>query len=646
MTLKHDQQPAMPQRRRDARGAAKRIFREVNTPYGVHPALIPGIGVDDSGRKFSTNWWVFVITAAFTVGFITWGLLDTEGMGSFANTALDGVSTGFGWLFSLLTIAVFAFMLVVALGPRGRIRLGSDDEKPEFSEISWVAMLFAAGMGIGLLFYGPYEPLVYFLDPPTGFQVTAGDREAMLTAMAQTMFHWGPMAWSYYALVGGAIAYVAYRRARSPLISSIFNPIFSQRTATVVGPVIDMLAIVVTLFGTAVSLGIGALQIARGIEIVAGIGPVGNGVIIAIIAVLTCGFIISAVSGVKRGIRVLSNVNMLMVTVLAAFVFIVGPTLFLLNFIPTAGVAFFADLGTMLQRSGAEGADTAEFMKTWTTYYWAWWVSWTPFVGMFIAKISRGRSIRQFTLVVMIVPSLVCLIWFGVFGGTSMRLQESGVDLGASGNAQDVLFNVLNQLPLPLVTSIVAMIAVVIFFVTSADSASIVMGQMSQRGKPEPARWVTITWGVALAAIATTLLLAGGKDALNALQALVTVSALPFAIIVIGVMFAWWRDMSTDPLIMRQKFARVAIAEGVKKGIEEHGDDFVFEAAATPPDEGAGAWLDSEDPALTEWYGDARTGQLEIIRAQEDEASTAADAAVNAPTDEASADGRHTDTAS
>lgn len=639
MNVDHESVP----RRRDARSAARRIFREVNTPDGVHPALIPGIGVDDSGRKFSTNWWVFAVTAAFTVGFITWGLLDTDGMGSFATAALDGVSRSFGWLFSLLTIVVFAFMLVVSLGPRGRIPLGSDDEKPEFSAVSWVAMLFAAGMGIGLLFYGPYEPLVFFLDPPTGFHIDAESREAMLAAMAQTMFHWGPMAWAYYALVGGAIAYVAYRRARSPLISSIFEPIFGARTQGVMGPVIDMLAIIVTLFGTAVSLGIGALQIARGIEIVGGIGPVGNGIIIAIIALLTCCFIISAISGVKRGIRVLSNVNMIMVTVLALFVFIAGPTLFLLDFIPTAGVAFFNELGTMLQRSAAEGAPTAEFMKTWTTYYWAWWVSWTPFVGMFIAKISRGRTIRQFTLVVMIVPSLVCLVWFAIFGGTSMRLYESGVAVNASSDPQDVLFTVLHELPLPLVTSVVAMLAVVIFFVTSADSASLVMGQMSQRGKPVPSRWVTITWGVALASIATTLLLAGGRDALTALQALVTVSALPFAIVIIGIMVAWWRDLSTDPLILRRRFARVAITEGVRQGIQDHGDDFIFGAAATAPDAGAGAWLDSEDPSLTEWYDDARTGQLEVIRAERTEALADKARADEARADEARADGSGAD---
>lgn len=623
-----EQSGQVPQTRRAAKESAKRILHEVNTPYGVHPALIPGMGVDDAGKKFSTNWWVFVITAAFTVGFISWGLLDTDGMGAFATAALNSVSTNFGWLFSLLTIAVFAFMVVLAVTARGRIPLGADGERPEFSTTSWIAMLFSAGMGIGLLFYGPYEPLVYFLDQPSGFASAPETREAMHTAMAQTMFHWGPLAWAYYALVGGAIAYAAYRRARSPLISSIFDPIFSERTRGPIGAVIDIFAIIVTLFGTAVSLGIGALQIARGVEIVGGIGPVGNGAIIAIIAILTCAFILSAVSGVKRGIRMLSNINMLLVALLGVFVFIVGPTLFLLNFIPSAGVAFVNELAVMLQRSAAEGPESAEFMQTWTTFYWAWWVSWTPFVGMFIAKISRGRTIRQFVLVVIVVPSVVCLLWFGTFGGTAMRMQESGLGVADVEDSQDILFQVLGHLPLPLVTAVVAMIAVVIFFVTSADSASIVMGQMSQRGKPEPSRWVIITWGIALSGIATTLLLAGGRDALSALQALVTVSALPFAIVVIGIMIAWWRDLSTDPLILREKFATVAIEEGVRRGIEEHGDDFVFEASATAPDEGAGAWLDTEDPALTEWYDDAVTGSIDMIKeTAEAEAAAEADAA-------------------
>ncbi|GHD50592.1 BCCT family transporter [Mycetocola manganoxydans] len=614
MSAGTDKNPLSQPSEQPASKKVRRILDELTEADAtVHPALIPGIGVEDTGRKFSTNWWVFAIAAAFVAGFVLWGSLDSAGLSAASSASLSWVSTNFGWLFSLLTIAVFAFMMVVGYSQTGHIRLGADDEKPEYSFVSWVAMLFSAGMGIGLLFFGPYEPFEYFMNVPFGFEVEPGSRDAMHSAMAQTMFHWGPMAWAYYALVGGAIAYSAYRRGRSPLISAIFDPIFSQRTKGVFGAIIDIFAIIVTLFGTAVSLGIGALQIGRGIEVVAGIGELANGIIVAIMAVLTVAFIISAVSGIKRGIRALSNANMALALCLGLFVFITGPTLFLLNFIPAAGVTFFEELGTMLQRSGAEGGDAAAFMETWTTYYWAWWVSWTPFVGMFVAKISRGRTLREFVTVVIIVPSFVCLIWFGIFGGTSMWLEQTSGAISAAEESQDILFLVLAELPFGAITSLIAMLSIVIFFVTSADSASIVMGSMSQRGKPAPSHWVTIVWGLSLTGIAVTLLLAGGSGSLNALQALVTVSALPFALVLILMMVAWWKDLRTDPYMIRHRFARVAISEGVRAGIEEHGDDFVFAAGAVEPEHGAGAWLDTEDPALSDWYEDARTGAIDTI---------------------------------
>lgn len=591
---------------------AKSFLKKSTDPSLVHPALIPGIGVEATGRKFSTNWFVFIAALAFVALVLIFGLSDREGFRTFSSDALAWVSTNFGWLFSLLTLVVFAFMMWVGFSSYGRIRLGQDGEKPEYSTLSWIAMLFSAGMGIGLLFFGPYEPLEYFLNVPPGVDAAAGSREAMHASMAQVLFHWGPMAWAYYALVGGAIAYSAYRRGRSPLISAIFEPIFGARTRGPLGHVIDVFAILVTLFGTAVSLGIGALQIGRGIEVVAGVGEVGNGIILGIMAVLTAAFIISAVSGIKRGIRALSNINMVLAAILALFVFIAGPTLFLLNFIPSAGVAFFADLGTLLMRSPADGPEAGAFMQTWTTYYWAWWVSWTPFVGMFIAKISRGRTLREFVLVVIVVPTTVCLVWFGIFGGTSMWMESTGAALSDAETSQDILFALLNNLPFGAVTSVLAMVSIIIFFVTSADSASIVMGSMSQSGRPEPASWVTASWGLALGGLGAVLLLAGGQNTLSALQSLVTVSALPFALVLILLMIAWWRDLRTDPYTLRRKYAREAIAQGVKRGIEEHGDDFVFSAGAVKPGEGAGAWLDTKDPALTEWYEEATTGTLPI----------------------------------
>lgn len=613
--------PASPAPRRTApRGeAAKRLIREVTEPGLVHPALIPGIGVEQTKRVFRMNWGVFAVAAVLSVLVIAWAFIDPAGISAVGTASLSWVTRSFGWLFGALAVLVTVFMLVIGYGRTGGVRLGADDERPEFSTVSWIAMLFSAGIGIGLLFYGPYEPLVYFLDPPSGFDDAPASAAAMHSALAQTTLHWGPVAWAFYALVGGSIAYSAYRRGRSPLISAIFRPIFGERTEGPIGWLIDIFAIIVTLFGTAVSLGIGALQIGRGFEAVTGIGPVGNGFLIGSIAVLTALFIASAVSGVKRGIRALSNINMVIAGLLAVFVFVAGPTLLLLNFIPAAAVDFFAELGTMLVRNPAYGEDTEAFLQTWTTFYWAWWVSWAPFVGMFIAKISRGRTLREFVTVVIVVPSAVCFTWFAIFGGTSMWMEQTGQGVSGAGSPEAMLFDLLGNLPFGAVTSALALISIVLFFVTSADSASIVMGSMSQNGKPEPSTWVTVTWGLLLGLVAASLLLAGGQNALSGLQSLMVVAALPFAFVVIGIMIAWAKDLRTDPYILRTKYAKAAIAQGVRMGIADHGDDFVFQAHRVDDGEGAGAWLDSDDPALTEWYTDATTGPTEVVGAEDAE---------------------------
>lgn len=596
---------------REGRSTPKRlpkgIFRDV-----LHPALIPGIGVENTPRVFSTNWAVFGIAGMLVGAVVIWGFWAPESISAAGAVSLDWVTTNFGWLFSLLAVATIGFMFVVGYGRTGGIRLGADDEAPEFSRASWIAMLFSAGMGIGLLFWGPAEPMTYFLDVPYGFDAEPGSREAMLTALAQSILHWGPMAWAFYALVGGAIAYAAYRRGRAPLISAIFRPIFGERTEGWVGAAIDVFAIIVTLFGTGVTLGMGTLQIAHGVEVVAGIGPLGNAGLIVIITVLTAAFVVSAVSGIKRGIRALSNINMVIAGVIGVFLFVAGPTLFLLNLVPASVSAFLGELWTMLMRNPAQGEDAAAFMASWTNYYWAWWISWTPFVGMFIARISRGRTLREFVTVVIMVPSAVCVVWFGIMGGTAMLFESEGRGISDAGSPQAILFAVLNELPFGAVLAVLAMISIVLFFVTSADSAAIVMASMSQRGKPEPTTWVTITWGLLLGAAALALLLAGGETALSGLQSIMVVSALPFAIIVVGIMVAWAQELRTDPYMLRHYYARAAIAQGVRRGIVEHGDDFVFGATEVAAAEGAGAGIDTDDPALTEWY-DAATGRIPVM---------------------------------
>lgn len=569
-----------------------------------HPALLPGLGVERTNSNFGTSWGVFAFAAVLVVGVIVWGAAGPESLAAASSTGLAWVSGSFGWLFGLLTCTVFIFMMWLGFGRYRNVRLGQDDEKPEFSTGSWLAMLFSAGIGIGLLFYGPYEPMTYFVDLPPAYEnLSPGTNPAMHAALVQTIFHWGPMAWAYYALVGGAVAYAAYRKGRTPLISSLLEPIFGERTKGPLGAVVDSFAIIVTLFGVAVSLGIGALQIGRGVEIVAGTGPLGNGAIIGIIAVLSVAFIISAVSGVKRGIRALSNINMVVAGLLGVFVLAVGPTAFLLNLFQGTLMQFVGDSFRLMAQTAATSPDAQVFMDSWTTYYWAWWVSWTPFVGLFIARISRGRTLREFVTTVIVTPSVVCLVWFTILGGTSMWMEQTNGALSSAESPQDMLFALLHQLPAGTFTSIVAMISIVIFFVTSADSGSIVMASLSQRGNPSPSTWVTVVWGIALAAIAGVLLVGGGSVALNGLQSLVIITALPFAIVVILVMAAWAKDLARDPQTLRRRYAREAIVQGVRTGIEKHGDDFVVGVVHTEgADKGAGAWLDTADPALTEWY--------------------------------------------
>ena len=615
-----------------ANARLRRVLRRAAEVQAVpHPGLLPGIGVEQTGVRFDTNKVVLVGAVLATIAVLGWAWIAPDSLSVAGSSALTWVTTNFGWLFGALAIGIFVYMLVVGFGRTGGIRLGADDEEPEYSTASWISMLFAAGLGIGLLFYGPLEPLTYFLDPAPSQAVAGGTPEAVMPAMAQTILHWGPIAWSFYALVGGAIAYSSFRRGRAPLISALFEPVFPGASHRVLGRFIDFFAIIVTLFGTAVSLGIGALQIQSGFEMVTGIGELGNMFLVGAISVLTACFIASAVSGVKRGIRILSNTNMVITGALGLFVLIAGPTIYILNFMPASLLAFFAELPQMLMLNANDGEDAVSFLGSWTTYYWAWWVSWTPFVGMFVAKISRGRTLREFVTTVVLVPAAIVVAWFVVYGSTAIWLTSKGEDLQSGGTSEEVLFQLLQRLPLGMLTSIIAMVAVVVFFVTAADSASIVMASMSQGGRPQPSKWVTILWGLLLGSIAISLLLAGGKSALSGLQSLMVVCALPFAFIVIGIMYSWAKDLRTDPYMIRRKFAKAAIAQGVKRGIDEFGDDFVFGASEVPAHEGAGAGagIDSTDPDLTEWYVDATTqpvAKIEIAPDPFDLPSAAAEA--------------------
>lgn len=486
-----------------------------------------------------------------------------------------------GWLFVLTASGFVVFVVWLAMSRYGNIPLGRDDEEPEFRTVSWIAMMFSAGMGIGLMFFGVSEPLSHFATPPPGTG-PAGNPDAAQTAMATTMFHWTLHPWGIYAVVGLAIAYGVYRKGRLQLISAAFEPLLGERANGPWGKVIDMLAIFATLFGSAASLGLGALQIRSGLHIVAGVGETGNAILIVIISVLTVAFVLSAVSGVARGIQWLSNINMVLAVTLAFFIFVVGPTVFMFNLVPTSIGSYVQDLAMMSARTGAEGPDVNAWLQTWTIFYWAWWISWTPFVGMFIARISRGRTIRQFVAGVLLVPSVVSLIWFCVFGGAAIHEQQNGVDLAGEGSVEQQLFSLLDQYPLATVASILVMLLVAIFFVSGADAASIVMGSLSERGAIKPTRPTVIFWGVATGAVAAVMLLVGGADALNGLQTITIIAALPFVVVMIGLAVALVRDLRSDPLVVRRRYAVEAVNDAVVAGVTQHGDDFVIAVEKDP----------------------------------------------------------------
>lgn len=556
------------------------LHRRPTAPTTDHPALdqpIEEATPDEPGLDRV----VFGVTAALAIAFLVWGFVSTDSLASASGSSLTWVMADAGWLFVLTASAFVVFVIWLAASRFGNIPLGRDDEEPEFKTISWVSMMFSAGMGIGLMFYGVSEPVTHLTTPPPG---TGGaqNSEAVQNAMATTLFHWTLHPWAIYAVVGLAIAYGVYRKGRLQLISAAFEPILGARAYGGWGRLIDGLAIFATLFGSAASLGLGALQIQSGLEIVGGFGQVGNGVLVGIITVLTIAFVLSAVSGVAKGIQWLSNINMVLAIALALFVFVFGPTVFILNLVPTSIGSYIGDLPMMAARTGAEGGKTGDWLQSWTVFYWAWWLSWTPFVGMFIARISRGRTIRQFVTGVLLVPSLVSLVWFCIFGGAAIDLQKSGTDIAGAGGIESQLFTTLEAYPIATVSSVVVMVLVAIFFVSGADAASIVMGTLSERGTQEPSRKTVIFWGVATGAVAAVMLLVGGSDALTGLQSITIVAALPFVLVMIGLAVSLVKDLRNDPLMVRRRYAEEAVEQAVVAGLTEHGDDFVITVERDP----------------------------------------------------------------
>lgn len=449
------------------------------------------------------------------------------------------------WFFVISTNVIFLFCVFVALSPFGRIRLGGPDARPEFSTKSWLSMLFSAGVGIGLMFYGAAEPLAYYTDWfGTPFNVPPGTPEAEQLAFSATIFHWGITPWAIYALMGLALAFFTFNKGLPLTIRSTFYPLLGERVWGWPGHLIDLLAVVATLFGLATSLGLGAKQAASGLNFLFGVdgGVMTQVLLIGGITILAIG---SVVRGLDGGVKVLSNVNILFATMLLAFVIIAGPTEKILGSLGPNTLAYIKD---SLPLSNWLGREDTDWFHGWTIFYWAWWVSWSPFVGMFIARVSRGRTIREFLAAVMIVPVLVAILWFTAFGVTAIDQVQNGVGALPDGISEVslVLFQMLENLPFAEITSFAAIVLLIIFFVTSSDSGSLVIDSITAGGKlhaPVPQR---IFWASMEGLVAIVLLLGGGAVALSSLQAGAITAGLPFTVVLLVCCISLYRGLLTE----------------------------------------------------------------------------------------------------
>ncbi|HEX2105902.1 MAG TPA: BCCT family transporter [Solirubrobacteraceae bacterium] len=521
---------------------------------------------------------VFWGSAGVTFAFVLWGVLGPQSLGNVMGDVLGWIIGNFGWVFVLIAFSALAFCLFLVIHPWGRIRLGPDDSEPEFSTLSWIAMMFAAGLGAGLLFYGTAEPISHFAAPPHGLAEPRTEQAAHV-ALQFTYFHWGFNGWALYAVMGGALAYFTYRRGMPTLVSSLFAPLLGERVnETALGRTVDALAIVATLFGTATSLGLNGLQLNSGLNYLTGLEK-SNEVAVLIVVVVTTLFVISATSGVERGIQFLANLGAgATVVLMVFFLFLGGATVLVVSQgIETIG-NYVLQVFPMSLRTGAGGQE--QWMAAWTIFYWAWWISWAPFVGMFVARISRGRTIREFVLGVVAAPTGMGFVWFALVGGTGIHLQTSGqADLVRAVDTPELsLFTALDALPLPAVTSAICIFLIALFFISGADAAAIVMGTMASRGALEPSRLVVVVLGVLMGGIACALLLVGG---LTALQQAAILGAVPFTFVLVGLSYSWMTALRAEEIPVRPAVRAAPVPAA---------------AGGTPPIVGPGTFeLDAED---------------------------------------------------
>jgi glycine betaine transporter len=490
---------------------------------------------------------VFWYAIAISLMVVVWGAVAPEGLNAFTTAVTGRILMDFGWFYLLIVLTILVFCVYMMFSRFGHVKLGKKDDEPEFSRPSWFAMLFSAGMGMGLVFWTTAEPISHaFINSPLSDE---GSNGAIREAMTYSFFHWGIHAWAVYGIVGLILAYFKFNRQAPGLISATLTPLLGERLMQgALGKWIDVLAVFATVVGVAATLGFGSAQITGGLSFLFGI-PNSFMVQLLVLAVATLLFIWSAWSGIGRGIKILSNVNMGLAAVLLVLLFFVGPTQYILNmFTHTLGsyLSNFFNLSLRLAPLNEEGRT---WINNWTIFYWAWWISWAPFVGIFIARISRGRTVKEFLFGVLLLPSLVCFIFFSVFGVSALNLEQNGIAAISDFSLETLTFGVLEQYPLGTFLSMLTIVVIAIFFITSADSATFVLGMLSTNGLLNPGNPVKIAWGFLQSAIAAVVVFFGGTQGL---QNMLIIGALPFAIIIILMGISFFKAIQSSTPVVRK----------------------------------------------------------------------------------------------
>ena len=494
-------------------------------------------------RFFPTVTSVFTGAVIFTLTVVLIALFFPGHFEAATGGIKNYITQNFGWFYLLLVGAIVAFCVFIICSPASQMRLGDPDSRPEYTKLSWLSMLFSAGMGIGLIFFGAAEPLSHFavsspIAPP-------GSKQALADSLKYTFFHWGIHAWAVYGIIALSLAYFKFRKKEKSLLSATLKPLFGSQTETLPGKMIDGLTIFVTAIGVAASLGFGAVQISGGLSYLFGI-PNTATVQVMIILICTACFVVSAVSGIGKGVKILSNLNIILAIGLMALIIVLGPsTLFMNSFVGTIGM-YLNDFLRMSFRTASLYPTRQEWIQNWTIFYWAWWISWAPFVGIFIAQISKGRTIREFLIHVLLVPTIFSFLWFSVFGTAATQASLSDGTIAGMA-AETVLFGVFNQYPYGLYLSLLAVFLIFTFFITSADSATYVLSMLSEDGSRFPHNNVKVIWGLIISSIAGILLVAGG---LPALQNIVIISALPFSFVIILMIIALYKEIHHEKIEM------------------------------------------------------------------------------------------------